>query len=111
MTTRTGWILRDGDVLAAAELPARSRAVRGLDSYEGALLLYGTRTVHTVGVRIAIDVALLNEQLVVIGTSRLASYRVALPRRGSRHVLVARAGSFERWGLRLGDRLEVRETP
>jgi hypothetical protein len=33
---------------------------------------------------------------------------MALPRMRTRSVLEAEAGAFERWGLKIGDRLEIR---
>jgi uncharacterized protein len=111
---RTAWLLRDGSVLAAAEvcegLFDRTRGMLGRADYEGAMLLPHTRSVHTIGMRFAMDVAFLDRDLVVLGIVRVAPWRLTLPRRGGRCVLEAKAGSFERWGLKGGDRLEIRET-
>ena len=106
------WLLRDGEVLAsvdvASSLAARSRGLIGKKSCEGALLLRHTRSVHTVGMRFAIDVAFLTGDLEVIAVSCLRPYRLGLPRRGGRAVLEAEAGAFERWRLSPGDRLEIK---
>ncbi len=106
------WLLRDGEVLAtlevAADRRARSRGLLGRDGFEGALLLERTRSVHTVGMRFPIDVAVCDADLVVLRTRRLRPGRVTLPVRGGRHVLEAEAGAFARWGLVVGDQLEVR---
>jgi uncharacterized membrane protein (UPF0127 family) len=106
------WLLRDGEVLASVEvassLAARSRGLLGKKSYEGALLLRHTRSVHTVGMRFAIDVAFLTDDLRVLAVTCLRPSRVGLPRRGGRAVLEAEAGAFERWGLVTGDRLEIK---
>jgi uncharacterized membrane protein (UPF0127 family) len=106
------WLLRDGEVLASVEiassLAARSRGLLGKRHFEGALLLRRTRSVHTIGMRIAIDVAFLSQDLQVIGTTSMPPYRVALPRRGGRSVLEAEAGAFERWKLVPGDSLEIK---
>jgi uncharacterized protein len=40
----------------------------------------------------------------------LPPWRVAMPRRRCRRILEAQAGAFDRWGLRAGDRLELRHT-
>jgi len=105
------WLLRDGDVLAnvevASSLAARSRGLLGKKSCEGALLLRHTRSVHTIGMRFAIDVAFLTNDLRVLDTATLPPYRIGLPRRGGRAVLEAEAGAFERWRLVPGDRLEI----
>jgi len=110
---RTGWLLREGDVLASAEMTVgfaeRTRGLSGRDRYEGAMLLAHTRSVHSLTMRFALDVAFLDDDLTVVGTTRLARWRVAMPRRGARTVLEAEAGSFERWGLAVGDHLEFRE--
>ncbi|MGA3352497.1 MAG: DUF192 domain-containing protein [Acidimicrobiales bacterium] len=106
------WLLCDGEVLASVEvassLMARSRGLLGKKSYEGAMLLRGTRSVHTIGMRFAIDVAFLTDDLRVVATTTLARQRIALPRRGGRSVLEAEAGAFARWNLVAGDQLEIK---
>ncbi len=106
------WLLRDGDVLAAAEVAegvrARSKGLLGRSGYDGALVLPRTRSVHTVGMRFAIDVAFCDRDLVVLDVVRVPPVRITLPRRRGRTVIEAEAGAFERWGLRTGDHLEVR---
>ncbi len=109
---RAGWLLRDGQVLVAAEwadhLGDRTRGLLGRSGYDGALILPRTRSVHTARMRFPIDVAFLDAHLEVVGTCRLVPWRLALPRRRGRHVLEAEAGSFERWALAVGDGLEFR---
>jgi uncharacterized membrane protein (UPF0127 family) len=106
------WLLRDGEVLASVEvassLMARSRGLLGKKSFEGAMLLRHTRSVHTVGMRFAIDVAFLSDDLRVVAVTTLRRQRVALPRRGGRCVLEAQAGAFARWQLVAGDQLELK---
>lgn len=106
------WLLRDGDVLAALEVaesfPSRLRGLLGRDGLDGALLIRPARSVHTFGMRFAIDVAFCDRDLVVVGTTCLRPHRAHAPRPRTRAVLEAEAGAFERWGLRAGDRLEVR---
>jgi hypothetical protein len=58
--------------------------------------------------RFAIDVAICDKDMVVVGVTRLRPWRVSVPRRGGRSVVEAQAGAFERWGLRVGDQLELR---
>jgi uncharacterized protein len=111
---RQVWLLRDGDVLASTDvaecLADRARALSGRSDDDGALLLPGARSLHTAGARSAVDAAFLDRDLTVVATVRLNPWRVALPRPGARSVLASPAGSFERWALSLGDRLEIRET-
>lgn len=87
---------------------ARARGLLGRRSFDGALLIEPTRSVHTVGMRFAIDVAFCDRDLTVVAVKRLVPYRVALPVRGTRAVIEAEAGSFDRWGLDVGTELEVR---
>ena len=107
-----GWLLRDGEVLAALEVAEevrdRSRGLLGRDGIEGALLLRPARSVHTMGMKFAIDVAFCDRDLTVLRTLRLRPGRVTRPalRRGC--VIEAESGAFERWRLRPGDKLEVR---
>ena len=72
------------------------------------MLLRHTRSVHTVGMRFAIDVAFLSDDLHVVAVTTLRRQRVALPRRGGRCVLEAQAGAFARWQLVAGDQLELK---
>jgi uncharacterized protein len=106
------WLIRDGAVLATLEiadgLRPRLRGLLGRDGIDGALLLTPARSVHTVGMRFAIDIAFCDDELVVLETVRMARYRLGRPRFGARAVLEAQAGAFDRWELRTGDRLEVR---
>ena len=62
--------------------------------------------VHTFGVKLAIDVAYLDSQMVVLKTQTLKPFRLGIMFK-CRAVVEAPAGSFELWGLRLGDQLEV----
>jgi len=106
------WLLRGGDVLAAAEVmdgfAGRTRGLLGRKGYDGAMVLPRTRAVHTLGMRFPVDVAVCDRQLVVIAIIRLRPWRMSVPRRGGRLVIEAESGAFERWGLRVGDQLELR---
>jgi uncharacterized protein len=106
------WLLRDGDVLAAAEvadsLGDRTRGLLGRTGYEGAMVLPRTRSVHTFGMQFPIDVAFCDKEMVVVGVARLPPWRMSRPRRRCRSVVEAEAGAFERWGLRVGDKLDLR---
>jgi|SRR5579863_868319 uncharacterized membrane protein (UPF0127 family) len=111
---RTVWLLRGGDVLASGEvaesLVDRARGLMGQRQYDGALLLMRMRSVHTAGMRFPVDIAFLDDELHVVATTQLRAWSVALPRRGTSHILEARAGAFERWRLQPGDQIEIRET-
>jgi uncharacterized membrane protein (UPF0127 family) len=106
------WLLRDGDVLATAEVAdgfsRRSKGLLGRTGYEGAMILPHTRAVHTMGMKFPIDVAFCDKDMVVVGVATLRPWRMSIPRKGGRSVIEAEAGAFERWGLRKGDKLELR---
>jgi uncharacterized protein len=110
---RSGWLLRDGDVVCAldlAESPAERRdALRCREGWDGGLHVVGTRAVHTAGARFPIDVAFLSVDLTVVRVTRLKPWRVAVCGRAVHSRVETEAGSLERWGVRVGDQLEVRE--
>jgi len=109
------WLVHDDKVLATLEVAdsvtSRSRGLLGRDGIEGALLLAPARSVHTVRMRFAIDVAFLDADDVVLRILTMPPNRVSLPVWRARSVIEAEAGSFDRWNLRAGDRLEIRGTP
>lgn len=105
------WLLRDNDVLATLEVAESARdrfkGLLGRDDLAGALLIRPARSVHTVGMRFAIDVAFCDKDLKVLAMTTLLPYRLAAPRLGARCVIEAPAGAFERWHLVVGDQLEI----
>ena len=107
------WLVRDGRVLASLEIPtnrrAKARGLLGRDDFDGAILLRGARSVHTIGMKFDLDIALLDEHDVVIKTLRLHRNRVSAPIFRARAVLEAAAGAFGDWDLKIGDELEIRE--
>ncbi len=115
MTETSWWLLRGDEVLATAEvvgsLAARSKGLVGRERFDGALVLRRASAVHTLGMRFAVDVAFLDGELVVLDLCTMAPWRLGLPRWRARHVLEAEAGAFERWNLRRGDQLELRQVP
>ncbi|HZQ26948.1 MAG TPA: DUF192 domain-containing protein [Acidimicrobiales bacterium] len=107
------WLLRNGEVLAALEVaesrPDRLKGLLGRDGLDGALLIRPARSVHTVGMRFAIDVAFCDADLRVLATvCRLRRYRATVPRLRARSVIEAEAGAFDRWHLSPGDHLEIK---
>jgi uncharacterized protein len=114
--TASGWLRRDGEVLASLEIAddrrSRRRGLLGRDGVEGALLLPSCRSVHTFGMAFAIDVALCapagaDDELVVRATRTLRPGRMTVPRLRTSVVLEAEAGAFARWGLVVGQDLTV----
>ena len=106
------WLLRDGEVLASLEVAggagARAKGLLGRSEFEGALLIKPALSVHTVGMRFAIDVAFCDRDLNVVDiVCCMRPWRLGRPRFGARSVIEAEAGSFERWKLAIGDALEI----
>ncbi|GAA1902687.1 DUF192 domain-containing protein [Streptomyces durmitorensis] len=87
---------------------ARRRGLLGRDGVAGALLLTPASSVHTVGMRFAIDVAYLDRELRVLAVRTMRPGRIGWPRARARHVLEAEAGAMALWGVRRGARVEVR---
>jgi uncharacterized protein len=110
---RAAWLLRDGEVLAALEVTeSRTERMQGLldrEGIAGALLIRPAHSVHSVGMGFAIDVAFCDRNLVVLRTVCLRPGRVTRPSLRGCCVIEAEAGAFDRWALRPGDRLEIRE--
>src|SRR5690349_7072799 len=106
------WLVRDDDVLAAAELAEskrlRARGLIGRDDFEGALVIRPCRQVHTIGMRFPIDIAFCDRSGTVLPLSTLPPRRISRPVVPASFALAARAGSFERWKLRSGDVVEIR---
>jgi uncharacterized membrane protein (UPF0127 family) len=91
----------------AATRRARGRGLLGRDGIAGALWLPGVRSVHTVGMRFALDVAWLAADGRVLRVRTLRPGRATrwLPRAAG--VLEAEAGAFARWGLEVGTVVDV----
>lgn len=114
MTAGDAWLVAGGRVLASATVAesrrARRRGLIGERDPQFALVLPRCGWVHTVGMRCALDVAYLDDASRVVKVQRLAPMRLPLPVRESCTVVEAKAGSFERWGLKVGDVVQVRRT-
>lgn len=111
---RVPWLVTDdARVLASADIAddraSRRRGLRGRDGLEGALVLRPCRWVHTIGMRFPIDVAFLDDQGVVVKTMHMARRRIGVPVWRADLVIEAEQGAFARWGLRVGDVIEVRD--
>lgn len=108
------WLVSAARVLASAECASsrseRRRGLLGRDELEGAFVIEGCRWVHTVGMRFPIDVAFLDADDTVVKTVHMPRHRIGLPIPRARTVIEAEAGAFARWGVRVGDVIELRET-
>ncbi|WP_435974280.1 DUF192 domain-containing protein [Streptomyces sp. Qhu_M48] len=92
----------------AASYRARRRGLLGRDGIAGAaLLIVRTNSVHTFGMRFAIDVAHLDRSFRVLSVVTMRPGRLGMIRPRGRHVLEAEAGAMAGWGLRPGARVRV----
>ena len=105
------WIVRDGKVLASAEVastrPTRRKGLLGRDGIDGALVLRPAVQVHTVGMRFSIDVIWVDRDGRVLRIKCLGPRRVSRPVMHAAFVIEAESGTAGRWGLQIGDVLEV----
>jgi uncharacterized protein len=108
------WLVTDdARVLASAEVcdarAARRTGLLGRDTFDGAIVLRPCRWVHTIGMRFPIDVAFLSDDGEVVKTMQMHRHRIGIPVWRATTVVEAEAGAFARWGLRVGDVVEIRE--
>lgn len=110
--SRQVWLVVEDRVLAAAEVAEgrseRTRGVIGRDRLDGAIVIRPCRWIHTFGVRFTLDVAYLDADGQVLKTLRMRRNRLGVPVWHARSVVEAEAGAFARWGLHVGDRIEIR---
>lgn len=94
-------------VTVAATAWARTRGLLGVAHVGdvGALLLTPCSSVHSVGMRVDLDVAYLDRGGVVLDVAPLPRNRVHLPRRRARSVLEAAPGALAGWGVVPGARV------
>jgi hypothetical protein len=107
------WLLRAGDVLAAVELQPKSWS----QPIDGAAVRRAPIVVHTFKRAGPLDLAWCRDGRTEAGEpcldvrriGGLAPRRVGRPQLAGGAVVVAEPGAFERWNLKVGDRLEIRE--
>lgn len=106
------WLVSDARVLASAELASdragRRRGLLGRDGLEGAFVIERCRWIHTIGMRFPIDVAYVDDDGIVVKTMQMQRHRLGVPVWNASWVIEAEAGAFGRWGLRVGDEIELR---
>jgi uncharacterized protein len=106
------WILCDGRRVAHLEVAdtfgTRLRGLMGRDFFEDAILITRASSVHTFRMRFPIDVAYLDVNGFVVDTLHMMPNRLSRPRRRARSVVEASLGSFDKWGIKPGSRLEVK---
>jgi len=108
------WLMSEARVLASIDVAGsrseRAKGLLGRDSIDGAFAIPHCRWVHTIGMRFPIDVAYVDADGTVIKVASMHRHRMGVPVPKAKLVVEARAGAFERWGLKVGDPLEVRMT-
>ncbi len=106
------WLVSDARVLASAEVAEtgreRRRGLTGREQFDGAFVIERCRWIHTFGMKFPIDVAYLDDDGIVVKTLQMHRFRLGIPVWRASWVIEAEAGAFGRWGLRVGDEIELR---
>lgn len=114
MTAHLAWLVTDGRVLASANVAidraTRRKGLCGQTHIEGAFVIPNCRWVHTFGMRVAIDVAYLDADGKVIKTVHMPKMRLGAPVRHAQTIVEAEKGAFARWGINVGNKIEVRDS-
>jgi uncharacterized protein len=109
-------LLCDGRPVAPLALAensvSRGRGLLGTDAVEGALWITRCPSVHMVGMRYPIDVAVVDRDGVVLKVKTLRPWTGATwPRRSASATIEAAAGALTGWGVRPGVRLAYARRP
>ena len=114
MTVHSAWLVTDGRVIASADIAndraSRRKGLCGQTQIEGAFVIPNCRWVHTFGMRVPIDVAYLDAYGNVIKTVQMSKMRLGAPVWNARTVVEAQKGAFARWGINVGNKIEVRDS-
>ena len=114
MTVHSAWLVTDGRVIASADIAndraSRRKGLCGQTQIEGAFVIPNCRWVHTFGMRVPIDVAYLDVDGNVIKTVQMSKMRLGAPVWNARTVVEAQKGAFARWGVHVGNKIEVRDS-
>ena len=106
------WLVSEGTVIASAEVAegrrARGRGLLGRTGLEGAFVIPRCRWVHTVTMKFPPDIAYLDAEGTIVKTIRMTPHRVGVPVWSASWVVEAEAGAFARWGLHVGQQIELR---
>ena len=106
------WLVHEGRVLATLEradsVRQRALGLLGQASYDGALLLEKTRSIHTMGMKFPIDVAFCDDELRVLRIVTVPKHRITRPELKAHCVIETEAGRFAHWEIGVGDQLEIK---
>lgn len=111
-----GRLLCDGRPVAPAALAdtaaSRRKGLLGTDAVEGALWITKCPSVHMMGMRYPIDVAVVDRYGVVIKIATLKPWVGGTrPRLSASATIEASAGAMRSWGVEVGSRLSYRPEP
>ena len=96
----------------AEDSASRGRGLLGTDGVEGALWITRCPSVHMMGMRYPIDVAVLDRDGVVLQVKTLRPWTGATwPQRGASATVEAGAGALAAWGVRRGVQLAYERRP
>lgn len=105
------WLMIDDRVLSSATVAdtrsLRRRGLLGQRDCDGALVLPGTGSVHTMGMSMPIDVLFCDRSGDVVAMYTLPPWRITRPRWRISMAVETAAGEFERWGIAIGDRITL----
>jgi uncharacterized membrane protein (UPF0127 family) len=106
------WLMCEGRVLASADIAntakSRRRGLIGQTSIDSALVISPCKWIHSIGMKCAIDVLYLDDTGLVVKTEHLKPMRIAAPVGRSKTIVEMPSGSIERFGVQVGDLIEVR---
>src|SRR5918998_1977459 len=95
-------------VVVAEDSVSRGRGLLGTDGVDGALWITRCPSVHMMGMRYPIDVAVVDRDGRVLVVKTLKPWiGGTLPRRGATDTVEAPAGAMEAWGVTVGSVLSV----
>jgi uncharacterized membrane protein (UPF0127 family) len=99
-------------VAVADDSASRGRGLLGTDAVKGALWITRCPSVHMMGMRYPIDVAVVDRDGLVLQVRTLRPWTGATwPRRGASATIEAAAGALAEWGVRPGVRLAYEQRP
>jgi uncharacterized membrane protein (UPF0127 family) len=86
----------------ATASPERRTGLLGTDDLEGVLWIERCSSVHTFGMRYALEVAFLDRAGKVLSTTHMKQSRLGRPRLGARSVLEVPAAKLQEWHITPG---------
>jgi uncharacterized protein len=105
--------MSEGSVLASAHVAdtfrSRLQGLIGRNGLEGALVIEHSKWIHTFGMRFVLDVAYIDKEGNVVRIDKLGPHRLGRPEPRAVMIVEAEAGAFERWGLKVGQQVELRQ--